>query len=389
MTRRTPTRAVPTGRGPAWTTSAGGRGAPGSALPRCVPSNPLPARSRHPCRRFMTVSMGQTVDRPLRPARCQIAHHPRTAAPLPGHTRRCCDNGQETTRDASRTERADPLRAVVQQPVGAAQTTGNLVTPSSVISRTSRIALLRLASGSTTSWRQVTLPQIRRCDLCTGLAPGKSDPVDRHGERAVGDLGRCVDHNHRHSGLELRPSWPTSGRCAFDGLPDAVWRVPTREPSGNGGRASGKVATLAKRHRGRDGGWPAGGGPRGTAEARSTAFRSEAYFAGRRARLQLIAELEHVGELVDTSPRQLAAGRAPRVALHLLADDLEALGGPGGQRFADLAHLSGPAMDGDYPRKSQMGSGPLRAPDPRWAWCRVGLRARASRPGSSRSSRAG
>ncbi len=64
----------------------------------------------------------------------------------------------------------------------------------------------------------------------------------------------------------------------------------------------------------------------------------------------MITELGRVGELVDAFARQLVADRTPRPVLDALARDLETLGGAGGRRLRHLAHLSGPAMDGDYLR---------------------------------------
>ncbi len=65
--------------------------------------------------------------------------------------------------------------------------------------------------------------------------------------------------------------------------------------------------------------------------------------------LQLIADLGHVGDLVDVLARQTAATTRPRAVPQLLRHDVSTVGRVGAHRIRRLAEgLHGPAMDPDY-----------------------------------------
>ena len=67
--------------------------------------------------------------------------------------------------------------------------------------------------------------------------------------------------------------------------------------------------------------------------------------------LQLIADLGHVGELVDILARQTAAPSGPRRVPQVLRRDVMTVGGVGAHRIRRLAEgISGPAMDPGYLR---------------------------------------
>lgn len=66
--------------------------------------------------------------------------------------------------------------------------------------------------------------------------------------------------------------------------------------------------------------------------------------------LRLVAELDHLGGLVDSLARQVAAGALTPAMLADLGDDLNALASCGVARLRRLPTLTGPAMDGDHLR---------------------------------------
>lgn len=67
--------------------------------------------------------------------------------------------------------------------------------------------------------------------------------------------------------------------------------------------------------------------------------------------LQLIADLGHVGDLVDILARQTAAPSGPRHVPQALRRDVMTVGGVGAHRIRRLAEsISGPAMDPGYLR---------------------------------------
>lgn len=67
--------------------------------------------------------------------------------------------------------------------------------------------------------------------------------------------------------------------------------------------------------------------------------------------LQFIADLGHVGDLVDILARQTAATTGPRRVPHVLRRDVMTVGRVGAHRIRRLAEgLSGPAMDTGYLR---------------------------------------
>ncbi|QKE82868.1 hypothetical protein [Arthrobacter sp. NEB 688] len=64
--------------------------------------------------------------------------------------------------------------------------------------------------------------------------------------------------------------------------------------------------------------------------------------------LRLVAELDHLGGLVDSLARQVATGALPPTALAALRDDLDTLASCGVARLRRLSTLSGPDMDPGY-----------------------------------------
>ncbi len=64
--------------------------------------------------------------------------------------------------------------------------------------------------------------------------------------------------------------------------------------------------------------------------------------------LRLVAELDHLGGLVDSLARQVAGGALPPAAVARLAGDLDVMASCGVARLRRLAVLKGPDMDAGY-----------------------------------------